>query len=86
MDESDEVMLVDVNKLCLVENDDDECWEIIERDGMDSDDDEEEEFNNNDAIIAKFYAAPELAIFLINALKNPAEAEKIFNSIFSKED
>lgn len=51
---------VKLENLYFIENEEDECWEILEKDGVD---------DGEDAIIAKFYYAPELAVHLLDSLK-----------------
>ncbi|KKL98397.1 hypothetical protein LCGC14_1824790 [marine sediment metagenome] len=58
-------MCVVVSNLYLIENEEDDCWEIIERNGICPEEDEVDD----DAIVAKFYVAPELAEFLLNMLR-----------------
>lgn len=55
---------LDISNLCLIENQDDECWEIREK-NMFSDG-----CQDGDRLVAKFYCAPELACLLLNLVKN----------------
>lgn len=64
MTEIIEKLDIQPEKLYFFTNPEDGCWEIRERDAIPNKDIPE------DALIAKFYYAPELAIALINSLKN----------------
>lgn len=55
---------VNVDKLYFMENVEDECWEIRERDAV-----QDKNYAYNDAVIAKFYWAPELAHLLLETLR-----------------
>lgn len=58
---------VNVDKLYFMENVEDECWEIRERDAVQ--DKNYADYADNDAVIAKFYWAPELAQLLLETLR-----------------
>lgn len=66
---------VNVDKLCLIRNHEDECWEILERDGTEPDSN-----GDADALIAKFYWAPEFGKILIDTLRELKKSAKLKKS------
>lgn len=53
---------INIDALYLTENVEDECWEIREKDAILN-------HSDSDAVVAKFYYAPQLACMLLNFLR-----------------